>query len=202
MFSSEQDHCSGGKRKHSGELHCSRNNQDQVCRGDPLSFNGFIIFELWTEMEDNLIFSKALTDNEDIADKALENLPLGRWVIFGRCNGALCRIIFESCKILGWPTTIQLSILTDCTLRYITCLVCNRWKLITFHRFGRPEEMGGIVSFLVSDEVDFVLQLNIDGIQTQYQNQYQIWQYFPSHQASYLTGENIVLAGGMNARLW
>ena len=78
MFSSEQDHCSGGKRKHSGELHCSRNNQDQVCRGDPLSFNGFIIFELWTEMEDNLIFSKALTDNEDIADKALENLPLGR----------------------------------------------------------------------------------------------------------------------------
>jgi len=60
-------------------------------------------------------FAEALTDNEDIADKALENLPLGR--------------------------------------------------------FGRPEEMGGIVSFLVSDE------------------------------ASYLTGENIVLAGGMNARL-
>jgi len=60
-------------------------------------------------------FAEALTDNEDIAEKALENLPLGR--------------------------------------------------------FGRPEEMGGVVSFLVSDE------------------------------ASYLTGETIVLAGGMNARL-
>ena len=110
--------------------------------------------------------------------------------------------IWKFAKYWDGQQHIQFSILTDCTLRYITCLVCNRWKLITFHRFGRPEEMGGIVSFLVSDEVDFVLQLNIDGIQTQYQNQYQIWQYFPSHQASYLTGENIVLAGGMNARLW
>ena len=110
MFSSEQDHCSGGKRKHSGELHCSRNNQDQVCRGDPLSFNGFIIFELWTEMEDNLIFSKALTDNEDIADKALENLPLGRWVIFSRCTLALVQAesYLKVCKILGWPTTYSI----------------------------------------------------------------------------------------------
>ena len=60
-------------------------------------------------------FAAALTDNEDIADKALENVPMGR--------------------------------------------------------FGKPSEMGGIVSFLASDE------------------------------ASYVTGENIVLAGGMNARL-
>jgi len=60
-------------------------------------------------------FAEALTDNETIAEKALETLPMGR--------------------------------------------------------FGAPEEMGGVVSFLVSDE------------------------------ASYLTGETIVLAGGMNARL-
>lgn len=60
-------------------------------------------------------FAQALTDNQDIAEKALENIPLGR--------------------------------------------------------FGRPEEMGGLVSFLVSDE------------------------------ASYLTGETIVVAGGMPSRL-
>jgi len=60
-------------------------------------------------------FAAALTDNEDIAEKALESVPMGR--------------------------------------------------------FGKPEEMGGIVSFLVSDE------------------------------ASYVTGETIVLAGGMHARL-
>jgi len=60
-------------------------------------------------------FAEALTDNETIAEKALETLPMGR--------------------------------------------------------FGAPEEMGGVVSFLASDE------------------------------ASYVTGETIVLAGGMNARL-
>jgi len=60
-------------------------------------------------------FAEALTDNEDIAEKALEAVPL--------------------------------------------------------NRFGRPEEMGGVVSFLVSPE------------------------------ASYITGETIVLSGGMNARL-
>jgi len=60
-------------------------------------------------------FAAALTDNDDIADKVLETVPLGR--------------------------------------------------------FGKPSEMGGIVSFLVSDE------------------------------ASYMTGETVVVAGGMNARL-
>ena len=55
---------------------------------------------------------------------------------------------------------------------YITCL-CNCWKLITFHRFGRPEEMGGIVSFLVSDEVWFCFPIEywyyLDSISNQYQ---------------------------------
>lgn len=60
-------------------------------------------------------FAAALTDNEDIAERVLETVPLGR--------------------------------------------------------FGQPSEMGGIVSFLASEE------------------------------ASYVTGETIVLAGGMNARL-
>ena len=39
--------------------------------------------------------------------------------------------------------------------------------------------MGGIVSFLVSDEVNFVFQLIIDTIQTQYQNQYQKFSLAP-----------------------
>merc|ERR1712042_272594 len=60
-------------------------------------------------------FAAALTDNDDISEKVLETVPLGR--------------------------------------------------------FGQPAEMGGIVSFLASDE------------------------------ASYVTGETIVLAGGMNVRL-
>jgi len=60
-------------------------------------------------------FASALTDNEDIADRVLENIPMGR--------------------------------------------------------FGQPAEMGGIVSFLASEE------------------------------ASYMTGETIVLAGGLNCRL-
>eukprot|EP00092_Neocalanus_flemingeri_P102412 GFUD01131000.1.p1 GENE.GFUD01131000.1~~GFUD01131000.1.p1 ORF type:complete len:309 (-),score=95.40 GFUD01131000.1:40-864(-) len=60
-------------------------------------------------------FAAALTDTEEIAEKVLETVPLGR--------------------------------------------------------FGQPHEMGGIVSFLASEE------------------------------ASYVTGETIVLAGGMNARL-
>ena len=160
MFSS----LSGGKREHQGELHCSRNNQDQVCRGDPLSFNGFIIFESWTKMQDNLIFSKALTDNEDIADKALENLPLGRWVIFGRCNGALCRIIFESCKILGWPTTIQLSILTDCTLLYTSrvCATVENWSRFT--DLAGLKRWGASWAFWCRTRFDFVFQLNIDTI--------------------------------------
>ena len=61
-------------------------------------------------MQDNLIFSKALTDNEDIADKALENLPLGRWVIFSRCTLALVQAesYLKVCKILGWPTTYSI----------------------------------------------------------------------------------------------
>jgi len=60
-------------------------------------------------------FAAALTENEDIADRVLETIPLGR--------------------------------------------------------FGTPPEMGGVVSFLVSDE------------------------------ASYITGETVVVAGGMHARL-
>lgn len=60
-------------------------------------------------------FASALTDNDDIAEKVLENVPL--------------------------------------------------------NRFAKPDEMGGVVSFLVSDE------------------------------ASYVTGETIVLAGGMSSRL-
>lgn len=42
---------------------------------------------------------------------------------------------------------------------------------IPMNRFARPEEMGGIVSFLCSDD------------------------------ASYITGENIVASGGMQSRL-
>jgi len=60
-------------------------------------------------------FAAALTENEDISEKALENVPMGR--------------------------------------------------------FGTPEEMGGIVSFLVSDE------------------------------ASYMTGETVLVTGGSHARL-
>ena len=60
-------------------------------------------------------FASALTENEDIADKVLDTVPLGR--------------------------------------------------------FGTPPEMGGAVSFLVSEE------------------------------ASYVTGETLVVAGGMHARL-
>ncbi len=40
------------------------------------------------------------------------------------------------------------------------------------YRFAEAEEMGGVVSFLVSED------------------------------ASYITGENFLVAGGMNARLW
>ena len=52
----------------------------------------------------------------------------------------------------------------------------NVWRIIpdddvpTF-RFGRPEDIGGIVSFLCSEE------------------------------AAYITGENIVVGGGMPSRL-
>lgn len=60
-------------------------------------------------------FAEALTENEDIAEKVLETVPL--------------------------------------------------------NRFGRPEEMGGVISFLVSPE------------------------------ASYITGETILLSGGISARL-
>ena len=60
-------------------------------------------------------FAAALTENDDIAEKVLETVPLGR--------------------------------------------------------FGTPAEMGGAVSFLVSDE------------------------------ASYVTGETLVVAGGMHAKL-
>lgn len=44
-------------------------------------------------------------------------------------------------------------------------------ETIPLGRFGTPPEMGGVVSFLVSDE------------------------------ASYITGETVVVAGGMHARL-
>ena len=45
------------------------------------------------------------------------------------------------------------------------------WHLCFFSRFGVPDEIGGIVSFLSSSD------------------------------ASYITGENFVVAGGINARL-
>ncbi len=46
------------------------------------------------------------------------------------------------------------------------------FKLWFVYRFAEAEEMGGVVSFLVSED------------------------------ASYITGENFLVAGGMNARLW
>ena len=44
--------------------------------------------------------------------------------------------------------------------------------LSPFSRFGQPEDIGGIVSFLCSSD------------------------------AAYITGENIVVGGGMPSRLW
>ena len=77
-------------------------------------------------------FAAALTENEAIAEKVLETVPLGR-------SG------------------------------------CHRARHNSHHclpfRFGVPAEMGGAVSFLVSDE------------------------------ASYITGETLVVAGGMHAKL-
>ena len=111
-------------------------------------------------------------------------LPTKRWKTFllageSYLAGAMvhwCRIIFESLqKKWDGQQHIQLSILTDYTLRF-TCL-CNCWKLITFYRFGRPEEMGGIVSFLVSDEVWFCFPIEywyyLDSISKSISNQYQ-----------------------------
>ncbi len=50
----------------------------------------------------------------------------------------------------------------------------QHWILdnVFVYRFAEAEEMGGVVSFLVSED------------------------------ASYITGENFLVAGGMNARLW
>ena len=77
-------------------------------------------------------FAAALTENEAIAEKVLENVPLGR----------------------SWPVTEQ-----------------TQFSSLSSLRFGVPAEMGGAVSFLVSDE------------------------------ASYVTGETLVVAGGMHAKL-
>ncbi len=51
----------------------------------------------------------------------------------------------------------------------VTTLNFRLWYVF---RFAEAEEMGGVVSFLVSED------------------------------ASYITGENFLVAGGMNARLW
>ena len=201
MFSSEQDHCSGGKREHPGELHCSRNNQDQVCRGYSLSIiNGFIIFELWTKMEDNLIFFPRPW-------QIMRILPTKRWKTFllageSYLTGAMvhwCRIIFESLqKKMRWPTTystfdsdwLHIAIHVSVQLLKID-IILQIWPA---WRDGGNCELFGVGRGLIlfSNWILILFRLNIKiNIKG-----------FPSYQASYLTGENIVLAGGMNARLW
>ena len=161
---SEQDHCLGGKREHQGELHCSRNNQDEVCRGDPLSFNGFIIFELWTKMEDNLIFFPRPW-------QIMRILPTKRWKTFllageSYLAGAMvhwctAESYLKVCKKNEMANNIfnfRFWLITHCDSR--VCATVENWY--NFTDLAGLKRWGELWAFWCRTRFDFVFQLNID----------------------------------------